>query len=63
MKDFDSDRVNASARPKGHPDVGLTTEFLLVGEEPPYLLERAIARSAVKGRMRFEKIASTGALH
>lgn len=62
MKDFDSDRWQASAvnRPQDHPDVGLSTGVLLVGEHPPYIIEIVIRRRGVNEVMRFTKVETAG---
>jgi hypothetical protein len=62
MRDFDSDRWRAKAqnRPKGHPDVGLSTGASLVGETPPYMIELVVRRHGVNEVMRFVKVATVG---
>jgi hypothetical protein len=58
MEEFDSDRVQATARREDHPVVGLSTSLLLVGEEPPYAIEATIRRREVGGAMRFTRISN-----
>ena len=62
MANFDSDRWRAAAeaRPADNPDVGLRTSVILVGEQPPYIIELALRRRGFSGTMRFTKVPSGG---